>query len=94
MTKITGKSFVREDVPLDDHHYERCVFRSCRFIFAGRGAFSLDYPEVSPDCEFLFTEFASNTLKAMQAIYGAGEWGRSRVIATFQEIAPDLTKLH
>ena len=94
MKRIKGKPFVNQDVPLDGHHYEGCTFQSCTFVYAGVDSFGLDDNTISTDCCFRFTGKAANTVSTMRAIYSMGEWGRRHVLATIQEIAPDIKNLH
>ena len=94
MEQIKGKTFSNQDVLLDGYHYEGCTFQSCAFVYAGTDGFVLDVNNISPDCNFTFTGKAANTVAAMRAIYSMGEWGRRHILETFQEIAPDIKKLH
>lgn len=94
MKVISHLTYADCDVPLDGNSYEHCTFDSCRFVYAGREPFSLASNNISPDCGFVFTGFAANTVSTMRAIYGMGAWGRQHVLATFQQIAPDLKKLN
>ncbi len=94
MKKVVGKTFSKEEVPLDDHRYKDCTFESCTFIFEASGGFFMDKNHISTNCVFKFTGPASKTVAAMKAIYSMGDWGRTMVLNTFKEIAPDLKKLH
>ena len=94
MEKIVGKPFKNQDIILDDHHYEGCEFESCVFIYAGFNSFRLENNAISTDCKFMFAGAAGNAVTALKAIYAMGEWGRRHVIATFQDIAPDIKNLH
>lgn len=88
------KTFDRSEVALDDNEYIGCTFNSCTFVFAAKGPFTLNGNSISADCRFVFTGGAADTINAMRAIYSMGEWGRNHVMATFQQIAPDLKKLN
>jgi len=94
MKKVVGKPFVGKTVPLDGHHYEKCDFRSCTFVYSATDDFTLRNNVVSDDCIFRFTGAAGNTVATLKAIYSIGEWGRQTIISTFQNIAPDLKNLH
>ena len=94
MKKIVGKTFTGVDVPLDGHHYDKCKFRSCIFVYAGTGHLALKNSDVT-DCDLMFTGAAANTVVMMKAIYSKmGDWGRQTIVNTFVEIAPDLKNLH
>ncbi len=94
MVKVKSKSFSNQDVPLDGFHYEQCNFKSCTFVFSATATFSLTNNHISGNSRFKFTGKAADTVAAMKAIYSMGDWGRKHVLATFQEIAPDIKTLH
>ena len=94
MKKVVGKPFSNKEVTLDGHHYQNCRFESCSFVYAAADRFLLEENRISADCRFVFTGKAADTLGTMKAIYSMGEWGRSQIVSTFQEIAPDLKNLH
>ncbi len=94
MKKVVGQSFSGETLPLDDHHYDGCDFRSCTFTFAATGGFGLTNNRISPDCVIRLDGSAAKTMAAMKALYDSSGWGRKMIIATFERVAPELKKLH
>ncbi len=94
METVKNKSFKNQEVVLDGCHYDNCNFESCTFVYSATSPIGLTNNSVATDCVFKFDGAASDTLNTMRAIYSMGEWGRKHIIATFQQIAPDLKKLH
>jgi len=94
MKQVVGKTFTGETITLDNHHYKKCNFHSCTFVYSGSGGFSLSNNTIASDCKFIFTGCAGDTVSAMKAIYSMDEWGRNKIVAMFQIIAPDIKNLH
>ena len=84
--KIVEHDFSNQEVILDFHEYENCMFRNCRFVVLGFGPFALNKCEVI-DCQFTFAGPAANTIQTMTAIYhNNGEQGQQLIEATFNAI--------
>ena len=84
--KIVKTTFANEEVLLDFHEYDTCVFRDCRFVVLGYGPFVLNQCEVI-NCTFNFAGPAANTIQTMSAIYNNnGEQGKQLIEATFDNI--------
>ena len=94
MKKISAKKFSKEHIQLDGNSYDGCTFESCTFVYDATADFELANSAISSDCRFLFRHAAGSTLNTLKAIYSMGSWGRSQVIATLQNVAPDLKNLH
>ena len=94
MKKVVGESFIGKTLPLDDHHYDRCAFRSCTLTFNATGGFILTNNRIGNDCVIRLDGSAAKTMAAMKALYDSGKWGRKMIIATFERVAPELKKLH
>ncbi len=84
--KIVKNTFANEEVLLDFHEYDTCVFRDCRFVVLGYGPFVLNQCEVI-NCTFNFAGPAANTIQTMSAIYNNnGDQGKQLIEATFDNI--------
>jgi hypothetical protein len=94
MNRVTDKEFKNAEVLLDGHHYERCRFDSCTFVYAATRRFVLANNHIVGDTRFEFTGAAADTLATLKAIYGMGKFGRDMILKTFGEIAPDLKDIH
>ncbi len=84
--KITKNNFVNEEIILDFHEYESCIFTNCQFVVLGYGAFALNHCEVV-NCEFTFAGPAASTIQTMSTIYNnIGEQGKVLIESTFESI--------
>jgi hypothetical protein len=84
--KISKHDFSNEEVILDFHEYESCVFKNCKFVVLGYGPFALNQCEVV-NCEFHFAGPAASTIQTMTTIYhNIGEQGKQLIEGTFESI--------
>jgi len=80
------RTFLDEEVVLDNNTFINCEFKGSNLIYSGDGTVVLK------DCGFdsvrwTFSGSASNTLKFMQGLYhGAGVGGKKLIEETFNQI--------
>jgi hypothetical protein len=73
--RISEHTFEREDVVLDFHEFDHCVFVDCRFFIHGAGAFKLIGNEIRGG-SFVLAGPAALTLQVLRELYhgGGAEW--------------------
>lgn len=86
LKRIAGRCYSNREIRLDGFEYIDCSFYGCRFVYSGRKEFSLTGNMVSSDCILVFRDRAADTINALSDLYGLGDWGRKRVIATLEQI--------
>jgi hypothetical protein len=84
--KITKTTFTQQDVILDFHEYESCIFTNCRFVLLGYSPFALNECEVT-NCEFTFAGPAASTIQTMSNLYNSfGDQGKTLIEGIFDKI--------
>ena len=68
MNRVSKCTFVGEDIILDNHQFENCIFNSCRLIYNGIGPTSL-ISNVFENCHWVLDGPALNTVYFLKAIY-------------------------
>jgi hypothetical protein len=86
LKRIAGRCYSNREIRLDGFEYIDCSFYGCRFVYSGRKEFSLTGNMVSSDCILVFRDRAADTINALSDLYGLGDWGRKRVLATLEQI--------
>lgn len=87
---ISKKSFIGENVELDNHHYKSCQFSNCNMVFKGKGRVALEQCEFS-DVRWHFTDYAGHSIGFLAAMYtGFGDGGKQLVESTFENIRKGL----
>lgn len=70
MEMICDRTFQNENIQIDQHHYERCIFRNCKLIYRG-GTYHLISCEFHNCAPFLDGP-AGNTIQFMANFYKIG----------------------
>ncbi|WP_434616565.1 TIR domain-containing protein [Arthrobacter sp. A5] len=84
--KFVGRTFEDEDIILDGHVYENCIFRQVRFSYSAISGIGMSRCKFH-ECRWAFNGPAASTLAFMSATYnGLGEAGRNIVNKTFDNI--------
>ena len=73
-------------VRIDNQSFEECSFINCTIEYGGTGPISLTGCKFK-SCNWVFIDYAQNTLNFMQTMYHhMDEFGKSMIEATFQNI--------
>lgn len=84
--KYIDRTFEDEDIALDGHAYENCIFRRVQFSYSAISGLTFSRCGFY-DCRWTLTGPAGNTVAFLSATYnGMGEAGRILVDKTFDDI--------
>lgn len=69
--RIHEHTFENQEVVLDFHEFDHCIFRNCKIKIFGFGSYKLMNNEIS-GCKFEFCGPAASTIKTMNMLYHGG----------------------
>ena len=83
--RYQNRVFKNEEIFLDGHEFEDCVFRGCTIYYRGGGFSLLGHCDFT-DCNFHLIGQAQNTARFLSMLYRIGGKGQEAVEAVFQAI--------
>jgi hypothetical protein len=87
--KFENREFRKEKINLNGNEFDRCKFFDCELVFNGVGLVALTNNNFH-DCRWTFEGPAADTVAFMKALYAMGGGGRELILATFNNIAPNM----
>jgi hypothetical protein len=69
--RIQEHTFENQEVVLDFHEFDHCVFTKCKMKVFGYGPFTLANSEIT-DCRWEFAGPAASTIQVMTMLYHGG----------------------